>query len=163
MVLTTCTGGNLWISGVSLNELKKFQCRSDHSRIKCKCALLFLRQIFSLFLYDSNNILKIISWTPIVKVRNIWEPHKMLVSYDVPSEWLCTKAYFDKNIILMKTTRYYLYIWSLVLMINKCTKKRVKLTYCIYFMGAITRYPLGKPLSWRFPPTRDWDPDPTLV
>ena len=48
--LTMCTVGNLEISARSLGMLENFQHRSDLPNIKYNYAVLFFRQIYSLFL-----------------------------------------------------------------------------------------------------------------
>ena len=55
--LTMCTVGNLEISARSLGMLENFQHRSDLPNIKYNYAVLFLRQIYSLFFMLQNIVL----------------------------------------------------------------------------------------------------------
>ena len=46
-----CTVGNLWISEPSSGILEKFQCSSALPNIKYNCVVLFLSQLYWLFIY----------------------------------------------------------------------------------------------------------------
>ena len=50
------TVGNLWISEASLSQQEKFQRSSDLPNIKYNCVLLFLNQLYWVFIYDSKYI-----------------------------------------------------------------------------------------------------------
>ena len=55
-VSTMWTVGNLWISETSLCQKEKFQHSSDLPDIKYNCVLLFLNQLYWVFIYDSKHI-----------------------------------------------------------------------------------------------------------
>ena len=55
---------NLWISEPSLGILEKFQRSSDLPNIKYNCVLLFLNQLYWVFIYESKYIF---SYTPMLK------------------------------------------------------------------------------------------------
>ena len=56
MLETHCLLENLLISEPSLGKLKKFQRSSALPNIKCNCVVLFLGQLYCLFIYASKYI-----------------------------------------------------------------------------------------------------------
>ena len=57
VVLAMCFAGNLWISEASFGKLEKFQCSSALPNLKYNCAVLFLKEIYWLFIYASKYFL----------------------------------------------------------------------------------------------------------
>ena len=53
----TCTGGNLRISEASLSQLESFQCSLTLLNLKYNHAVLFLKEMYWLFIYNSKYFL----------------------------------------------------------------------------------------------------------
>ena len=81
-VSAVCSGRNLWISEASTGVLEKFQCSSDLPNANYNCVVLFLGQVYWLFIYAAKYIS---SHTTIVNCnQNFWILSKMSGLFDVP-------------------------------------------------------------------------------
>ena len=64
-----CTFGNLWISDLFLGILEKIQCSFSLPNIKYNCVVLFLSQLYWLFIYASKYIFPIFQHCTISPIK----------------------------------------------------------------------------------------------
>ena len=94
---------NLWTSASSLGTLETLQCRSAVPNIKYNCALLFLSEMYWLFMHVSKYFL--IDGYCKTSVRNMCNSRLMFLQGEIPKE-ICFSA---RNVV---NTEFYTVLYS---------------------------------------------------